>query len=801
MISNLTLSSAMDWLLGLNNQDVKWSDPNTSLGFVYQLPGWAWLLIALMTIALATWSYHRLLGNRKIRISLSFVRTALILLAIALICTPIIRLQDQEEEKDVVIMLVDRTKSMLTPDAIAKSFNQNQVITRDQLLKKSLDKIALNSKKIKDKLGKNRKIVWRGFGGSTQGNKEIFEIKPNDIGDAKGKTTKIKTALLKSVNSMGGKYVAAIGLLSDGQSPLEKIDHTILNKINTPIHTFLVGGDASQSFLSITEANIPERSYVNDIVPITVKLEQYPKNQQIDLDKITVAIINKETGLVIDKKVGLDNINEKITLTAQSQEKGIQNWQVIVSYDAGPTQAGDALVTLKDNIKQAKIEFIDKKIRVLYVDAYPRWEYRYLKSMLIRETSINSSMLLISSGRQYTQEGDTPIKRLPQTADEFKEFDVIIVGDVHENYWSEQQKQLLKEHVGKRGAGILFIGGNESMPYTYAQQPLVDLMPMINPEAVKPLDYNDSLVLTPSPYAAELNVLRLKKEGASNGSAKDKFWPDNLPPLWWVQDLGQLKPLAMKNVLANVTDANSDKKSPAIILMPYGSGKSLYIASDEFWRWRYGLGEHYHQQYWVQLIRMLARYRLQKQNDSMMLSVPQKMKVDNVGIIALTIDDPTIVSQNLAKIKVGIFNEESENDQPDYILELLAKQETSTEETTIQVANFEGKWVPENSGKFQIRILDGVLDVDNVQVSTRVIDPSDETFAPVDKENMNNIASISGGKVYKISEIEKMFDALPPPRKINIDKSASIRQSPLLMFLVVLLITAEWLGRKKIKLI
>ena len=85
---NLTLSSAMDWMLGIDSKDVSWSDPNTSLSFMYQLPGWAWILIVLVSFGVAAWSYHQLLGNRKGRIGLAVVRATLILLAVALLCGP-----------------------------------------------------------------------------------------------------------------------------------------------------------------------------------------------------------------------------------------------------------------------------------------------------------------------------------------------------------------------------------------------------------------------------------------------------------------------------------------------------------------------------------------------------------------------------------------------------------------------------------------------------------------------------------------------------------------------------------------
>ena len=788
----LTLSSAMDWLLGLNNSDVVWSDPNTSLSFVHQLPGWVWFLIVLVSFGVSGWSYHRLLGNRKARIGLSVVRTLLILLAVALICTPTLQLLDQEEEKDVFIMLVDRSKSMDTPDAVAKTFNENKVISRNDVLKRYLTE--LNAGDTPLKLSDNREVVWLGF------DSDVYKIDPDNLNAPTGNNTLIKTALLKSVNKMAGKYIVGIGLLSDGQSPNEKIDHAVFSKINTPIYTIPVGGDTTQSFLSIAEVDAPDKTYVSDIVPVSIKLDQYPKGAEIDLERVKIKIVNKETGQVIDEKIGIDSIDKKVTLTAQGKDKGIENWKIELSYENTAIEKGQALVTLKDNIEEHKIQYIDSPIRVLYVDGYPRWEYRYLKSVLVREESIDSSILLVSADREFAQEGNTPLQRLPQTADELKDFDVIVVGDIHENYWSEKQKQLLKEHVGKRGAGIIWIGGDSAMPYSYNQAPLNDLLPMLNPADVKRINFQEALRMKPTTLASDLNVLRLRKKDSKNESVDDKFWPSNLPEFWWGQDLGQLKPLATKNILGNFHEGNSSQKYPGVVMMPYGAGKSLYIATDEHWRWRYGLGEHYYQQYWVQLVRMLARYRLQKQNENMLLNVPTRVLAGKASVIELTIDDQNIVSQNLEKIKIGIFLDGGAED-PVAFIELLPKEKSENKEAIIAVSHFQGKWTPDVAGKYTLRVIDDAIPVENLESTTNVINSNDETFAPVDLASMNNIASNSGGKIYKVNELQQMFDALPSPRLINLDKSEEIRQSPLLMFLLILLITVEWVGRKMIKLI
>src|SRR5690606_4567986 len=113
------------------------------------------------------------------------------------------------------------------------------------------------------------------------------------------------------------------------------------------------------------------------------------------------------------------------------------------------------------------VDMVDRPIRALYVEGYPRWEYRYLKNLLIREKSIESSTMLISADRQFAQEGDVPIARLPRDAQEMAPYDVIIIGDVPGSYFSSTQLALIRDQVAMHGAGLLWIGGGQSTPRTY----------------------------------------------------------------------------------------------------------------------------------------------------------------------------------------------------------------------------------------------------------------------------------------------------------------------------------------------
>src|SRR5262249_55026621 len=109
-----------------------------------------------------------------------------------------------------------------------------------------------------------------------------------------------------------------------------------------------------------------------------------------------------------------------------------------------------------------RLDLVDRPIRVGYFDGYPRWEYRYLKNLLVREGSIRSSIMLLAPDRRFLQEGTDPLLALPRNAQEWGQFDVIIMGDVRPELFSREQLDAMREVVAKRGGGLLWIGGPQS---------------------------------------------------------------------------------------------------------------------------------------------------------------------------------------------------------------------------------------------------------------------------------------------------------------------------------------------------
>jgi hypothetical protein len=85
---------------------------------------------------------------------------------------------------------------------------------------------------------------------------------------------------------------------------------------------------------------------------------------------------------------------------------------------------------IANNADAVQVKVIDDRVRVLYVEGYPRYEYRYLKNALVRERTVDLSVLLLEADERFVQEGTTPIRRFPDTPEELNRYDVLLFGDV-----------------------------------------------------------------------------------------------------------------------------------------------------------------------------------------------------------------------------------------------------------------------------------------------------------------------------------------------------------------------------------
>ncbi len=837
------LASIFDQLFGLQN--VSWSDSRTALGWRTELPAWAWALIVLAAIGLAAWSYHRMLGPRWARIALAGVRAALLVVIAALLAGPMLVLNQERVDPDCLIVLVDRSASLDIKDM---TLAQRQA-SRDEALREALSKHAdlFGPEKLG---GEHRQILWLGFDSSTYelgggGNPGAVEGEATgeasttesvavsdeatmlvpELGPASGMTTALRTAIDQALQRVAGRPISGIVLLTDGRSP-EATGADVVRRLaqqGVGVYSVPLGADTAPLDFAIADIESPDKAFVNDIVPVNVWIEVFPADAQVDLSQVRVRLIDEQTQQVLDEKPA-ESLQEPVRLTAQSEAVGQVSWKVEIEHAGGTVTQPVAELITENNEELVSIELVDRPIRVLYVEGYPRWEYRYLKNMLLREESISSSMLLLSADRNFAQEGDVPITRLPQDAEELEPFDVVILGDVPSNYFGAELLTLLRDHVAVRGAGLLWIGGPGSTPRSYETTPLADLLPMRLPGAVERLSGlmgSAALRMKPTPLAEVYNVMRMQTigSGVTDASQMTVAWPDTLPALHWAQDVGPLKQIAEvlaegrpeNDLLADSSDSESG--APLIVRMPYGAGLSLYIATDETWRWRYGRGEFYFEQFWVQLVRMLGSNRLQRDTGPAKLMVSnRRVERDRAVVVELVVRDPGLMQRNASRIAVDVLRADDPQGQPIERIELL--QDFSTSGTSAQdlagdaMTISRGRvyrtlWQPATTGALRLRVVEQGMAELELTDTIEVYHGDDEKRQPLpDHDRLATLSQQTGGRVIALENLEELAGLIPnrQTRTPN-DIREPLWDSYVSLILVLLLLTVEWVGRKVIRLV
>ncbi len=786
----------LDRLLGLS--ELSWSDPNANLGFEYMLPAWAWTLIVLAAFGFACLCYRHLLGPRFLRIALAMVRTLTILLLAALLAGPTLVLPQENIEQDWLLVMLDRSASMNMRDVF--DADTDNVISREQSMIEALQQQAAV---FGDQgLGKDRRVVWLGFGGSAYEVNSPFSNAGLDAADAQA--TLIRTSIDQALRLPSGKPISSIVLITDGQTPQDTGQDLTqrLQQQGIPVFTIPLGAAQPPLDLAITQADGPLRAFVGDTAPVSVSIEQLG-GDPIDPSQIVVTLTDEADGRVLDEAT-LDEAppGEPLKLAGKSESVGVARWRVEVKHEPPAGTAPIRELVTDNNARVVEIDVIDRPIRVLYVDGYPRWEFRYLKNLLIREKSISASTYLISADRSFAQEGDIPITRMPNSAEEFDTYDVIILGDVPPSFFQTGQLTLMRDHVSVGGAGILWIGGQTYMPQQYAGSPLADLLPMRRPADVSRFGLaSSSFHLQPTSAARSLNVLQLR--GIDNSTDSETVWSTELPAIRWVQDLGTLKPTA--EVLAElVSNEQSDQHVPGLVMLRYGAGQSLYIATDESWRWRYGRGDWYFQQHWVPLIRMLGRARVQADSDRVLFSVSHRaVTVRQPVVIELELADASLINRGLSQIEVTARSSSDPTGLPIDTLTLLPVSENeSAGPNTIQRAGFRAVWRPSSVGNFMLSVSDPALADLGLVRALRVSATDDEASNPrADHARLNALAEQTNGAVIPLDDLNRLINLVPNRARITeTDIREPLWDSILSLILLGTLLAMEWIVRRAIRL-
>lgn len=834
------MNDALNWLLRLDA--LKPADPGVQWSLLYTLPPWVWALVITASFIAAQWTYRRLEGPKPARLFLGLTRALLLILLVFLLLGPRLIRPSETVEKDWVLVLVDRSASLAIADAPADASStstSSSPRTRDDQLRAAL----LAASPTLQTLARERVVLFMGFDAGA------YELKPTAAASAAatsttptlpinltapvGNRSSLGSALDAALARAAARPVAGVIILSDGRST-DQLSRATLRKLASdriPVFSFPLGSALPQTDYLIRQVIAPPSAFLSDIVPVQVALQRTGATSATA--EVKLRLIDSATNATLDEKTvrfapGSTNPDQPVTLSARPDTPGPRAWTVRLE-PAGP----DLLP--QNNEARLALALVDRPLRVLYIDGYPRWEYRFLKNILAREKSVSFASTLLAVGRRYLQEGDEDLDAIPSTAQEWAKWDVVMLGDVRPDVFTDQQLAQLKDRVARGGAGLLWIAGEGAVPTAWRTTPLGDLLPMSFSQGEASIrSFARDVLLRPTPLADALGIMRLEDSPANPNSAADSaaaalaqaspFWPQALSDpantwarLRWVQNIepSTLKPAVETLAVAQtieIGEAERPRPSPAVLTMRFGAGRIIYVATDEIWRWRYGRGDQYPERFYLQLLRLLGRESVSRSGKPAVLAIsPERIDLGQPARVSAEIVDQVLVENPPASLTVRITRAQSPTaaDEPVEPITLNLRPEWQGAASTNQRLAYVATFVAPATGRYTATLTDALLSTtpttptDPITAEAEVLLADDEQRQPeTDHPLLAQLSTATGGSVLSESDL-KNLDRLLPRRELRttgIAQEHTLWDTPAALLLILVLLTVEWVGRRLIRL-
>lgn len=446
--------------------------------------------------------------------------------------------------------------------------------------------------------------------------------------------------------------------------------------------------------------------------------------------------------------------------------------------------------TITDNNKlTAPISIREEKLRVLLVESFPRWEYRYLRNALSRDPGVSLSCLLFHPGLSKVGGGNKDyIKEFPKGKDELAEYDVVFLGDVglEDGQLTAEQCRLLRGLVEQQASGLVFMPGIEGRQFSLLETELGDLYPVALDES-QPGGWGSRL---PNQFElTELGRRSLLTKLADSPDENSEVW-DSLPGFQWYAPV--LRAKAGAEVLCVHEEAtNRFGRLPLLVTRTFGAGKVLFMGTDGAWRWRKGVEDKYHYRFWGQVVRWMAYRRNMAKGETMRLYyAPDQPAVRQTVVLSANVMEPSGEPLGKGDVIARIVAPSGKSETVRF---------TSTGE---EWGAFAGNFTPQEPGKHAVTLscpqTGGSLEA-SIFVQGGVIEPVGKPARP---EVLEEIARVTHGAVFGPNEMGKIIDYLaqmpdPPPavRRIR------LWGHPVTVGLIILLLGTFWVGRKAVGLI
>ena len=364
-----------------------------------------------------------------------------------------------------VTLLIDDSRSMARVDNAVSRLRQVQdLLVRDGLLADLEDRSQVTVALVSGKAMTPATTLQR----------QIELIQPDHD------TTPLGERLLELAGPGHARAADAILVFSDGRVTNGRSLPTVnTSSTGRPLLAGIgVGSGHVAADVAVRDAIHEDAAHIHDVVRIGVQID-YQGASPTD-------------GMLIlaDAETGRELARQAVTLPPETSRRVWMQFRPSatgVNRLALRIQPLQGESNLYDNTLNVALWIHDQPIQVLFVQAYPGYEFMHLKGLFGRgrfdrsavdDRAIQIRTLLQHADPEYVGTDPVAIGAFPDTPEALDEFDVIVLGDVDPEFLRLADARNILRFVTERGGGLVFICGPRYMPHEFARSPLAELMPM-----------------------------------------------------------------------------------------------------------------------------------------------------------------------------------------------------------------------------------------------------------------------------------------------------------------------------------
>ena len=772
--------------------------------FLHLATGWPLWTVALIAalaaeIILRLYQYEQgAIGRTKGQWLTGLRLLALVALVWMLLQPVFSRKVDRKLEQEVVVVL-DESASMNLVDP-------GETFTRYDIAAEAINKSGL----FEELQGKVRVRLMRAARKALGQEEEAAE--------GWDQATDLANAMTTVLEQVPPDNLAGLVMMTDGRHNRPGRVEDVARRfgiLDAPIGVVGIGSEESPRDAAILEVRSPDAIYLGDRLRVAavVKFDGYRGRR-------AKVLLKKGEEIIQEKIIPIpqDHHREEVRFNDVPEVDGINAYSVELE------NLGEEYFD-QNNRWQFETAITDARTNVLIVDSHPRWEFRYLRNLFYgRDKSIHLQYVLLepdtilgqtvspvpaSAARKF---GDAQATELPISEEEWRKFDVIIIGDVPSESIDENTWDIIRGCVTERAAFLVAIAGPRHMPHGIESETARDLLPINYTPGSRTFFGSKEkpfrLVLTAQgrnhPVTAQSDS-RLENE---------RLWGE-FPDFRWRLPVEGVKEGADVLVVASSEDSEGtavsdlddlssalsrlaqrkdrEAKNAILVSQQVGNGKVAMMLTDRTWRLREGVGDIYHHRFWGQLVRWGAGPNLRSGTSSVRLGT------DN---LSYTGDDRIQITARLLDIEKNPVRDES----------LKAEVWRDGEKlTTVQMSYLEGS--PglhgaqagpfSGSGDYQIKLVGKkaaeLLEVDGeggVSTAFRVVgamSPVELSETTLNRPLLDTLADLSGGRVVAPEDAQQLAGLFLTGEETREElRETRLWDHWILLALFCALLTSEW---------